>query len=1381
MKGKIILGSLIVLFLALVIVLVVQNVTAAPDCSIPACHQKYYDAINSKLHAGSDACTYCHTGYNNHNGLYIGYIVNETNTCSQAICHSNTSGYALRPVFENHSSSADCTQCHFANTTRLFPLNTSLYEHDHNFTVEYNFYNYNLSGMPLKSNNGVGKGMFPYYTCTLTCHDRNGVQKIDEAANSWNQSKHARSIEEPGTDNNMSCAKCKSPTNYNVSTPDPKNTTIAASNWQGIQCRVCHNIHDRKMSRPIGGDPLAYYNATASSLAGSPVYETVHNATELCEKCHTGSSHDSKFAGTHKDAVGFDCASCHLNTTFNKNETHMFEVKNTTSGVEGCEVCHDSADHTWQYTSKHTNVECWACHDQTVVYNASSGNATSSGNTYGIWNDPSTGNWTTYKVSHGAPAKWVLHNITKSVSCDKCHIGNSTYNGTIGPAFTCSGCHSSYASAVNSSQHNQTLNANAPVCTDCHAGYVPSNGHTTGTKGYIVNGSNTCTNCHNTSVSSNNRIPPGFDFGNMSTADCTQCHFPNTTTRFSMNTSLYAHDHNNLTVEHNYYYYNQSGTIRMPLKSNGGVGEGQFPFWSCTQFCHGKTSTFPSLDNASITWLNSKHAQSLVEPPLDQKISCAKCKSPVNYNDSATNKSALIPVADWQGIQCRVCHDIMNISYSNSTGGKPLAFYNATATSNLTTNPSGSIIYDQVHNATELCEKCHQPGSSHDSKYAGTHKNVVGFSCADCHLNTTSVSKGGFNNKSHSFEVMNVYTSVTGCEVCHSASDHNSAFQFTSNHTGKVTCEACHDKTVAMNATGYAVSSDNKNGLYLDSATTEVSSWKGSAASPSTWPLHNISRDVSCNKCHGTKSAVTLSLLAPTFGTMGCIKCHPSYASAVNNSMHNKTKNVSAPDCTDCHTGYDTQHNGYTGYIVNESNACRNCHINGNNGFYEEHTGDASKPADCTQCHFANTTKSFSLNASLYTHDHNLTVEYNFYNYNISGMPLSTNGGVGKGMFPYYTCTLTCHNGTGSGQPRIENETSSWNQSAHARSLHMSGDNKQSCAKCKSPANYNASASSSALIAAADWQGIQCRVCHNMHNVSYSNSTGGKPLAFYNSTASSLAGYPVYEAVPNATVLCENCHTGSSHDSKYGGTHKDVVKFDCADCHANSTFNNATHLFEVKNTTSGATGCEVCHDATSAHSNFIEFSIHGIVTCEACHDNTVAKNSSDFVVNVSVGMDAGLYKDTSTNEWTTYKVSHGSPATWPLHNISKSIDCNKCHGARSVYSGAIAPSLISGGTTYYTTDTLVSGYNLILLLLNPNPTLYAGNLLYTSPLGIPGVTKVLKWDSAGQTWVSYQYIVPSSGVGFYYGTNSTMDGYKAYFIKGNATTAGKTYTFVGTK
>jgi len=1230
--------------------------------------------------------------------------------------------------------------------------------------VEHNFYDYNRSGMPQASNNGVGIGMFPYYTCTLTCHKSDttyGVNgKIGVAAAAWLQSKHAQSF--TGSETN-SCAKCKSPPNYNVSAPS--STVIAQADWQGIQCRVCHNLHDRKFPNNTGpgGFPIAFYNSTRSSLNGYATYDKLTNSTQLCENCHAGTSHDSKFAGTHRYTVGFDCTDCHMNATFN-NELHIFEVKNTATGVTGCEVCHKAEDHTFQFTSKHTGkVTCEACHDKTVSKNATGYAVSSDGKSYGLYRDPATGLVSSWKDSHGTPATWPLHNISRPVSCDKCHGTLSKPTGLqLAPdlaAMACADCHTSYGDDYSASKHNQAQNPNAPYCTDCHVGYV--SGHATGNTGFIVNQSNTCVKCHVQGMN-------GFDFGKMSSSTCTQCHFANTTARFSLDPSFYVHDHN-LSIEHNYYYYNRTGTIRMPLRRNGGDGDGMFPYWACSQACHGGTGVNPlsSFDNASITWLKSKHAQSLVEPPLDQKVSCAKCKSPVNYNVSA-NQSSLIPVADWQGIQCRVCHDIMNISYSNSTGGKPLAFYNATASS-----IAGYSVYDQVHNATELCEKCHT-GTSHDSKFGGTHKDRVGFDCASCHLNTTSAARGGFNNRSHSFEVKNAYTGVTGCEVCHNAENHT--FQFTSKHTGKVTCEACHDKTVARNATGFAVSSDGKSyGLYLDPATGLISSWKDSHGTPATWPLHNISKPVNCDKCHDTKSKSTGLVLAPSLSTLGCTDCHTSYGDAYNASKHNRALNPFAPACTSCHVGYVSGHaTGTTGFIVNESNTCRNCHIDGDNGFYERHTGSS----DCTQCHFANTTQRFSLDESLYSHDHALTIEHNFYDYNLSGMPLHSNGGSGVGMFPYYTCTLTCHryNTTSGTEGIIDEAASSWLQSKHAQSF--TGSETNSCAKCKSPPDYNVSAPSSAKIAQKDWQGIQCRVCHNLHDRRFPNNTGprGFPIAFYNSTLSSLNGYATYDQLTSATQLCENCHTGTSHDSKFAGTHRTTVGFNCTDCHMNATFNNELHLFEVKNTTSGVTGCKVCHDA--AHLTFSSYQYHvGEVQCWACHDQTVTnRNASNY--SVSSDRNYGLFKDSVTGTVNTYKVSHGTPAAWPLHNISRSVTCTKCHGARSAFTGGIAPGF--GGDYTYITQTsnpLISGYNLVALGLIIDPAINANDILSTSAGGISGANKVMRWNSSAQQWEGYEYI---AGVG-YLGNNFALDGYNAYFIKGNASTAGLTYTFKGRK
>ncbi len=93
-----------------------------------------------------------------------------------------------------------------------------------------------------------------------------------------------------------------------------------------------------------------------------------------------------------------------------------------------------------------------------------------------------------------------------------------------------------------------------------------------------------------------------------------------------------------------------------------------------------------------------------------------------------------------------------------------------------------------------------------------------------------------------------------------------------------------------------------------------------------------------------------------------------------------------------------------------------------------------------------------------------------------------------------------------------------------------------------------------------------------------------------------------------------------------------------------------------------------------------------------------------------------------------------------------------------------------------TTEQLVSGYNLIGLGIIPDPPIYASNLLYTAPGGIPGVTKVVRWNPTAQQWEGYEYIVAD---GIYLGNNFTLDGYKAYFIKGNESTAGQTYTFKG--
>lgn len=441
-----------------------QRHGSATNCT--GCHTM--DAHDIYKPAGVDNCDLCHSSY-----------VSAVNASKHI---DNVNGFK-----ELHTSSSDCTQCHVANTTQPFSLNTSLSTHDHNLTVEHSFFEYNISGMPLAINNGTGIGMFPYYTCSLTCHAVRTPEKVDKAYSSWLNSSHADS-RSGASDSKNNCAKCKSPLNYN-DTLTGTNPVIAEKDWEGIQCRVCHNLHNRSFSG-ISGNPAAFYNATASSYVNYLVYDKISNNTDLCEKCHQpGGSHDSKFAGTHKTALSFTCTSCHMNASFSRG-MHDFQVKDSTSAVTGCEVCHAAADHTWSFTSTHSeNVSCEACHDQTFTTANATNYSVSSDNYYGLWKETPTSQWTTAKKMNTSPSTWPLHNLSRSVNCSKCHEAYSLSNGSIAASLpiirNCISCHDTGGSAPynvdftlsnSSNSMHRTLNfnnsnsvtLNNSKCWGCH-------------------------------------------------------------------------------------------------------------------------------------------------------------------------------------------------------------------------------------------------------------------------------------------------------------------------------------------------------------------------------------------------------------------------------------------------------------------------------------------------------------------------------------------------------------------------------------------------------------------------------------------------------------------------------------------------------------------------------------------------------------------------------------------------------------------------------------------------------------------------------------------------------------------------------------------------
>jgi hypothetical protein len=72
-------------------------------------------------------------------------------------------------------------------------------------------------------------------------------------------------------------------------------------------------------------------------------------------------------------------------------------------------------------------------------------------------------------------------------------------------------------------------------------------------------------------------------------------------------------------------------------------------------------------------------------------------------------------VKNWQAIKCEVCHD------PTSHAPQKLAFYDGTAKA-----------YVPVKNSTELCSKCHQPGTDDSRDLKGSVHE--GLQCAQCHF-----------------------------------------------------------------------------------------------------------------------------------------------------------------------------------------------------------------------------------------------------------------------------------------------------------------------------------------------------------------------------------------------------------------------------------------------------------------------------------------------------------------------------------------------------------------------------------------------------------------------------------------------------------------------
>jgi hypothetical protein len=240
-----------------------------------------------------------------------------------------------------------------------------------------------------------------------------------------------------------------------------------------------------------------------------------------------------------------------------------------------------------------------------------------------------------------------------------------------------------------------------------------------------------------------------------------------------------------------------------------------------------------------------------------------------------------------------------------------------------------------------------------------------------------------------------------------------------------------------------------------------------------------------------------------------------------------------------------------------------------------------------------------------------------------------------------------------------------WEQSAHSKTYDNGFGANTTCARCKSPQNWDPSIKIAAEMALDcgsckrvpgeqrpllsggipvledDWQNIQCSICHIPVDGSYYTE-----IAFWNQELN------VYEEVENTHELCEKCHEGQHgfeviEEQLESSVH---IGMECVECHGN-------HGSE--------SDCRDCHTPLGENQAADEHNRHPSVNCTACHD--------------AGGLSIWLEKDPDSKhfgQYITRRFGH-TLTSWPSHNLSMEIECGRCHHPTNLggQTSAIVPYL----------------------------------------------------------------------------------------------------------
>ncbi|PLX03779.1 MAG: hypothetical protein C0595_05790 [Marinilabiliales bacterium] len=755
------------------------------------------------------------------------------------------------------------------------------------------------------------------------CHTSEGWT-VDRNTISFQHNQTGFELE--GTHNQLDCKQCHSTLVFSdaqagcISCHDDMHEQTV-----GFDCQRCHNsvdwivtniteIHNQGRFPLLGAHLTADCNScheSASNLRFDPLgiecmdchmpdYQATTNPNHVesnystnCTECHqmnafswTGANFTHALFPLTEGHANIDCNQCHKDPNDNSNispeciSCHQDDYNNASI------INHVELDFSTVCTDCHTTAPGWSpaefkIHDSQY---------------FPIYSGEHGGEWNSCIECHETPGNYA------QFTCISCHEHNKgemdgehdEVSGYIYESTACLECHpvGSEEGSFNHATSNFPLTgahvdtecadchtsgySNTPdLCSDCH---MAAFNESTNPNHVEIGLENTCDDCHTTDPG---WIPAEFqihdDFYPLTgahtdnTVDCASCH-----------NNDYVNTPNECVGCHleNYTESTNPNHVDLNFVQTCDDCHTTNPGWAPTTFDHTEfypltgAHTDPSVD------CNSCHNGNYENTPNE----CVGCHLD-NYNQASNPNHVDLNFSQ----TCDECHTT-NPGWSPSTFDHS-EFYALTGAHNTISNDCNACHNGNYENTPDQCVGCHL-----DNYNNSTNPNHVdaGFSqtCDECHTTNPGWSPATFVNHNDYWVITGAHINISSdCNACH-----NGDYQNTPNE-----CVGCHlDDYNATNDPPHASAQFSTECLTCHTQ----NAWEPSTFDHDSqyFPIysgeHNNEWDL-CSECHTDPS---------NYSVFSCIDCHEHNQSDMN-----------------------SEHEGVGGYVW-DSNACYECHPNGEEG-----------------------------------------------------------------------------------------------------------------------------------------------------------------------------------------------------------------------------------------------------------------------------------------------------------------------------------------------------------------------------------------------------------------------------------------------------------------